>query len=215
MSVPLPDWVHEPSSARIETQKTLSPSDLGGAKALPGDAGLDEDAALLHGRQIHLLLEHLPVYPESDWPKMGRALLAFGPDAATEGGADRLVAKVGVILTDPKLSHLFAADALAEVSITADLPELNSQRIHGTIDRLIVEETTVLAVDFKSNATVPKRQEDTPSGLLRQMGAYLSALQQIYPDKSVNVAILWTTTGDLMPLSHEIVMSALSSTATS
>ena len=52
---------------------TLSPSDLGGAKALPGEAGLDEEAALLRGSQIHALLEHLPNHPPEDWEAAARA----------------------------------------------------------------------------------------------------------------------------------------------
>ena len=37
---------------------TLSPSDLGGAKALPGEAGSETDAALNYGSLVHLLLEN-------------------------------------------------------------------------------------------------------------------------------------------------------------
>jgi ATP-dependent helicase/nuclease subunit A len=51
--------------------------------------------------------------------------------------------------------------------------------------------------------------QDVPSGLLRQMGAYAAALAQIYPDRQVEVAILWTRTGQLMLLPCDIVGSAL------
>ena len=80
----------------------------------------------------------------------------------------------------------------------------------GTIDRLIVENDRVCAVDFKTNAVVPASPEETPEGLLRQMGAYASALAQIFPGRRVETAILWTRTAELMPLSHEVVTTALS-----
>ena len=54
-----------------------SPSDLGGAK-VSGVGASDEGRALLRGRQIHLLLEHLPGQPDPE--AMARRLLAHGPD---------------------------------------------------------------------------------------------------------------------------------------
>ena len=81
--------------------------------------------------------------------------------------------------------------------------------ILGTIDRLIVGATHVLAIDYKSNADVPASPDQTPDGLLRQMGAYAGALMQIYPDHQIETAILWTRTADLMRLPHAQVMRAL------
>ena len=59
---------------------------------------------------------------------------------------------------------------------------------------------------------VPEQAEDTPEGLLRQMGAYAQALAQIYPDRAVETAILWTRKARLMPLSPDIVSKALART---
>ena len=67
------------------------------------------------------------------------------------------------------------------------------------------------ASDFAFQATPDK----TPEGLLRQMGAYLEALEHVYPDKTVEVAILWTATGELMTLEHGIVRAALQRAPTS
>ncbi|MGB5838163.1 MAG: PD-(D/E)XK nuclease family protein, partial [Albidovulum sp.] len=94
----------------------------------------------------------------------------------------------------------------------ARLDVLGGCIMHGTIDRLVVTETHVLAVDYKSNALVPDRPELVPDGLLRQMGAYAAMLEAIYPDKHVETAILWTRTGQLMRLDRDIVRLALQST---
>ena len=67
----------------------------------------------------------------------------------------------------------------------------------------------VIAVDFKSNATVPTQPAQCPEGVLRQMGAYAHALGQIYPDRQVETAIIWTRTATLMPLPHDLVSDAL------
>ena len=213
--IALPGWLAARPPAPPETVRPLSPSDLGGAKALPGEAALDEEAALRRGRQVHRLLEHLPAYPERDWPQLAPALLAHGEDAATPGEATALLAEVARILTSPALAPLFAPDTLAEVSLICDLPEFPGRPLLGTVDRLIVAPDHVLVVDFKTNAVVPGSPEEVPEGILRQMGAYAAALSAIYPDRNIETAILWTRTATLMHLPHEMVRTALARAATS
>ena len=110
------------------------------------------------------------------------------------------------MLDKPALAPLFASDALVEVPISAPL---GAQRLHGVIDRLILAPDHILAVDFKTNAELPDRPEDTPEALLRQMGAYAHALALLYPDRRIDTALLWTRTATLMPLPHALVSAAL------
>jgi ATP-dependent helicase/nuclease subunit A len=70
----------------------------------------------------------------------------------------------------------------------------------------------VLAIDYKTNRVIPARPEDTPEGILRQMGAYAHALAQLYPGRQIETAILWTRQARLMPLPPDIVSAALSRT---
>ena len=79
----------------------------------------------------------------------------------------------------------------------------------GYIDRLVISDDKVLAVDFKSNREIPSSPAGTPEGILRQMGAYHEALQAIYPEREVNVAILWTRPAQLMKLSAEDCLAAI------
>lgn len=113
------------------------------------------------------------------------------------------------------LAFLFDSQALAEVNITAQLPEMDDRQMSGTIDCLVVEPDRILIVDFKSNRIVPTSPAETPDGILRQMGAYLSAVEKIYPSHNVEVAILWTRTANLMMLPHDIVRVARLETTTS
>ena len=196
----LPEVFTRPAPAYVAPLPSLKPSDLGGAKALPGEQGLDEEEAKARGSRLHLLLEHLPAQPSTDWPLLAERIL--------EGAADTeaLLAEASAVLTDPALSPVFAPTALAEVPVTA---HLGDQRIYGIIDRLIVTPDRVLAVDFKSNAHVPDNVQNCPKGLLRQMGAYATALAQIYPDRPIETALLWTRTAELMRLPHDLVTDAL------
>jgi ATP-dependent helicase/nuclease subunit A len=200
----LPAFFKTPAPQIKAEEGAISPSDLGGAKALPGEAGLDEEAAKKRGRQIHLLLEHLADEPTGTWPELAPRIL----ENAGEGADDwsDLLAEASQVLNAPHHRHLFDAKALAEVSLTA---KLGDQTLHGTIDRLIVTETEVLAVDFKTNAVVPQNLTSVPDGLLRQMGAYAEALKQIYPDKIVKTALLWTKTGEFMSLPDALITEAL------
>ncbi len=198
----LPQMFLQPAGEAPKTAETISPSDLGGAKALPGDAGLDEDAAKLRGTQLHMLFEHLPSVSQERWAQLCARLL---PDMH-EAERLELIAEATRVLTCDRLSLVFAPDTLAEVPISG---ELNGQRMHGVIDRLIVTEAEVQAIDFKSNFTVPDTAEQCPEGLLRQMGAYACALSQIYPGRTIRTAILWTRTARLMWLPHDLVTDAL------
>jgi ATP-dependent helicase/nuclease subunit A len=198
----IPDWARHPAPAVDRPLPLLSPSDLGGAKVLPGEADPALEAlARQRGTDLHLLLEHLPGCPRADWPGVAARLVAAEPACL-----EQVLSEATAVLADPALAALFAPDAFAEVTVTG---QLGSQRALGTIDRLIVLPDRVLAVDYKSNRLVPDRPEDVPEGLLRQMGAYAVLLGQIYPDRKAEVAILWTATARLMPLPRALVMAAL------
>ncbi len=205
----LPACFSRPATLPPAPPDAITPSELGGAKALPGDAGLDEDTAKRRGRQIHLLLEVLPTEHEADWPDIAQRLFLRGPDAADASDLRGLLDEAARVLKSPALAPLFAPGTLAEVPVTAPLLQ---GRLHGIIDRLIITETTVRIVDFKTNAEVPVTPEACPEGILRQMGAYAAALAQIYPSHGIETAILWTRTADLMVLPHDLVTDALDRT---
>jgi ATP-dependent helicase/nuclease subunit A len=211
----LPRWAREHAPPAVEAPAVLRPSDLPGEKALPGEAVLAEgDDPLRRGRQLHLLLEHLPHHPPARRPEIAASLLMSGEDAVTDSAELALLLEDAArVLDEPALAPLFAPGALAEVAVTAPLPELGGRRVHGTIDRLIVEPGRVLAIDFKTNRIVPGTPQEVPAGLLAQMGAYRAALGQIYPDRTIETAILWTAVPRLMPLPDDLVTAAFARAA--
>lgn len=208
----LPDYFMQNAPLR-KPLKTISPSELSDDKALSGEHGLDEAAAKRRGTQIHRLLEFLPDMPQADWPDAARRLLGHGTDSASGDEFDLLFAEVEKVLTKPALSELFGKNSLAETGITANLAALGGRRIHGLIDRLIIGKDAILAVDYKSNAVIPEAPENCPAGLLAQMGAYAHALREIYPDRQITTALLWTRPATLMRLPHDLVSAALQATS--
>ena len=210
-----PDWAFAPVKTPVRPARPVSPSDLGGAKIMPGDEGLESEAAMLRGTRIHRLLEYLPERDRADWPAMARRLLTSGPDAAKEAEIADCLAEAEAVLTAPALADLFRPGALSEVAVTAPIAALGGRVIDGIIDRLIVQPDRIIAVDYKTNAVVPGAVAEVPDGLLRQMGAYVLALRRIYPDRKVEVAILWTKTATLLTLPHDIVIAACESSTIS
>ena len=201
----LPALLWERAAMPEASPRVLSPSALGGAKALPGDMGEVGDAALERGTQLHLLLEHLPLWPRAQWHDIATDLLASTEDGAPADLA-ALVGEAMQVLDTPGNAALFAPGTLAEVEITADLV---GRPLFGVIDRLVVAEDHVLAVDYKSNRQVPRSPQEVPEGLLRQMGAYRRALAQVFEGREIRVALLWTATGALMELPTDLVDTAL------
>lgn len=195
--VTLPDWALRAGPVGTGPVAPLSPSDLGGEKALAGEGGLPEEQAKARGTALHRLLEYMPGLPPSAWPALARDLVA-----------DPVERQMLMNEAEAVLAHadLFAPGTLAEVPVTAMLA---GKPLFGIIDRLVVAPDHVLAVDFKSNRVVPARPEAVPEGLLRQMGAYAEALAQIYPDRRIETALMWTARAQLMRLPPEIVRGAL------
>lgn len=201
-SVTLPDWLSHPALDAPHPPQVLSPSDLGGAKALPGEPLFPEAEAKARGTALHLLLERLPGTDPALWPAQSVALV--GETLAAE-----MLAEARAVLDARDLSPLFGADTLAEVAATAPW---NGRTLAGTIDRLVIQSDRVLVIDYKSNAVVPATTAEVPEGILRQLGAYAHMLGQIYPDRRIETAILWTKAPRLMPIDPEIVRQALSRT---
>ena len=83
------------------------------------------------------------------------------------------------------------------------------QLFNGLIDRLVVTDTSVMIVDFKNNLKVPKDASEVSNDYLMQLAAYKMALQQIYPDKEVKCALLYTREAKLIALPADKMAEAI------
>lgn len=186
--------------------QTLSPSDLGGAKIIFADdaPAAELDAAEL-GTAVHKLLEVLPIMPQTDWDNLGQKILQQFPQLII----DVALAQARAVLSDQAIFDAVFAQGMSEVNITGHLNGDPGKPVLGAIDRLIIADDRVLAVDFKTNQLPAATPAQVPEGILRQMAAYHACLTQIYPDKTVKTAILWTTSGNLMVLPQDIVTKTL------
>ncbi|MGB0966598.1 MAG: 3'-5' exonuclease, partial [Halocynthiibacter sp.] len=202
-----PQWIDAKPSPCPASLRTVSPSDLGGAKVLAEvlDGEGDKDQAMLYGTLVHHLLEHLPPLAGSERAAHAQGLLLEWTDV-DETVKNMAMAEALDLLQIPALFDVFSPETQAEVALSADLPD--GQRLHGIVDRLLLRDGRVTAVDFKTNRLIPVTVQNVPEGLLRQMGAYAHALSQIFPKHEIDTAILWTKSGELMPLPHDLVSGA-------
>jgi ATP-dependent helicase/nuclease subunit A len=201
-----PDWLAQPAPPTSPLPRPVLPSDLGGAKVMPGEAegGAEGDAARAWGTALHRLLEHLPALPPASWAEAAYALSDPGaPDPAA------LLAEAQSALTALTAALPQDANLLREVEVAAPLDALRGRLVAGKIDLLHLSPDRVLAIDYKSNLIVPQTAKQVPDGLLRQMGAYAAILERLYPGRRIETAILWTRSATLMPLPCDIVRAAL------
>lgn len=206
----IPYWARRPAPRPEKRPRALSPSDLGGEKALAGEAlALGDDSGKRRGTQLHLLLEHLPGLAPEQWPEQAPKILLLAGYPANSAEIETILAETGRVLASPEMAEFLAPGALAEVELTAALDELGGARIHGTIDRLVITKDRVRVLDYKSNAVVPRSAAQVPLGILRQMAAYRAALRQIYPGRAIDCLILWTRNCTLMPLTDAQLDAAI------
>ena len=55
---------------------------------------------------------------------------------------------------------------------------------------------------------MPATPAEVPQGIIEQMALYVVALAQIYPDRTIEAAIVWTSAPKYMPLPHKMVRDA-------
>ncbi len=212
----IPAWAHRPAPPPLAKMVKFRPSD---ALAAGNDNRPGAASPLAQGREsqlrqlgtvVHSLLEYLPALPQEERAEAARRYLArpaWKLDAATQQATAQ---QVMAVLQDPEFGILFGSDSRPEVNVSgliekAGLPQMMS----GQIDRLVVGEKTVTIVDFKNSRKIPAHAGEVSEDYIIQMAAYRLALQQIYPDKKVKCALLYTQAAKLVALPDKKLDAAL------
>ncbi|HWI85108.1 MAG TPA: double-strand break repair helicase AddA [Sphingomonas sp.] len=194
----VPIWLRSPAPQESRPSRPLAPSSLGEdlvADPPPGPAQID---AAQRGRLLHALFERLPNLPPEARAMAGDRWLERSAGITDPTQRAALVSDVCAIIADPAYAELFAPDALAEAPIAAVLAD--GLVVAGTIDRLLVRPDRVLLVDFKTGRRPPADARSVPEHHLRQMAAYAAALSVVFPDRTVEAALLYTAGPILIPL---------------
>ena len=136
--------------------------------------------ALQRGTLVHRLLQSLPDIAAERRREAALAYLARNADGWTEEERQALAESTLALIADARFAPVFAPGSRAEVSIVGRLerPGGRPALVSGQIDRLVVTDSEVLIVDFKTNHAPPSRPDEAPRGYVRQLALYRAVLAQ-------------------------------------
>jgi ATP-dependent helicase/nuclease subunit A len=207
-----PSWLDRAARAEPTPVRLVSPA-LADDEAAPMRAAVSgsygrREKALARGVLVHRLLQSLPDIPAGARAEAARRYLAR--TAATFSAEERelMVEQIRLLLDDPRFSQLFSPGSRAEVPIVGRLKG-GALAVSGQVDRLAVTNDCVLIADYKTNRPAPCRLADVPPAYIAQLALYRAVLAQLYPEKRIRAALVWTNVPDLMEIPDAKLDAAL------
>ncbi len=159
------------------------------------------------GNLIHKLFEILPEVSPSARADVAARYLGREPDL-NDAQRSEMATAVLTVLSDDRFAEAFGPQSKPEVALAGEIGTDSRGlplMLSGRIDRLVVTEDRVLIIDYKSNRPAPQTAEGAAIAYQRQMAGYVALLRKIYPQKTVESALLWTDGPRLTPLSEALV----------
>jgi len=206
-----PAWALRPAPAETAPAR-ISPSRLSPSARIAAPSPLAEAGGLgryRRGDLIHRLLQLLPDVASADRPGAAERLLAREPELSGSQRAEMAAAALAV-LDDARFSAIFGPGSRAEVALAGTSPKLPAGlAVSGRLDRLLVAPARVLAADFKTNRPSPSCIEEADPAYVLQMAVYWAVLQEIFPGRAVEAALIWTDGPKLMPVPGNLMAQAL------
>ncbi len=210
----IPDWARRapkegekvlgrftPSQYKVANDHYSAPSPL---------EGKNEKYLAQLGVIVHDLFEFLPSLPKEEREDAAKKYLAKPAWNLKEDEQRRTLKSVLDVLDDKEFAALFGPNSRPEVSIAGIIERGGEkQMMNGQIDRLVVDDKTVMIVDYKNSRRVPKDAKGVQTQYVVQMAAYRLAMQKIYPDKEIKCALLYTRQAKMIPLPNSLLDAAL------
>jgi ATP-dependent helicase/nuclease subunit A len=199
----LPSWLREPAPLESRPPRPLAPSSVGEDDVPNPPPTPDMREGADRGRLLHQLFERLPAVPPEERARRADAWLERSAGVGDVETRRRLIEDACRIISHPDYAEIFSPEALAEAPIAAVTPD--GSVITGTVDRLLVGDRAVRLIDFKTGRAVPAAASEIPAAHLRQMAAYVAALEVIFPGRSVDAALLYTSGPRLHALPRDLL----------
>ncbi len=202
-----PDWLRQLAQTPAPPMRLAAPSRLlEDQTRVAAPFGQNRSAALRRGRLIHALLQTLPDLAPDTRRARAEHFLARAPETTPEERAEMLAVTLQT-LDHPEFAPVFAPGGRNEAAIVGTLP--SGQMVNGRVDRLIITETEILIIDYKTDRPAPADASAIHDAYIVQMAAYRTVLQQLYPSKSVNCALLYTDGPKLIRLDGQQMSASL------
>ena len=197
-TAPLPDWLADAVRGEVKPPPLQPSADpLNDDPPVASPLSDDQERRFSRGLLVHKLLQVLPELPPAARPSAMRRFLAKPGLGVEDGMRAAIAAEVSAILDNPAFEALFGPASRAEVPLVG---AIDGQPVSGQVDRLALLDGEVLVVDYKTNRPPPQELDDVSAAYGRQMAVYRGLLRQIYPNRQVRCALLWTEGPRLMML---------------
>lgn len=197
-TAPSPAWLFRPAPEESRPPRPLTPSHLGPDEASNPPPDLTMRAAAERGILLHSLFQRLPDIEPERRVDVADRWLAKQKQVADSARRTEIIKTVLAVMNNPQWSALFAPESLAEAPIAAVVGE---HVISGTVDRLLITDDQIFVVDFKTGRRVPDQAEQAPISYLRQMAAYVAALEKIFPGRPIRAGLLYSHGPEMLELS--------------
>ena len=169
---------------------------------------IDRDKALARGVVVHRLLQSLPDIASAARAEAARRHLARNAAEFSAEERETMLEQILLLPKDPRFAQLFSPGSRAEVAIVGRLMA-GTLAVSGQVDRLAVTSDSVLIADYKTNRPAPRCLAEVPPAYVSQLALYRAVLAQLYPDKRIRAALVWTDVPDLMEISETSLDAAL------
>ena len=207
-----PAWTKAAAPPEPAAARYAAPSRIEDNARVPAPSPLARVSGLgryRRGEIVHKLLQLLPDVAPDQRANAASRLLAGERDLTDDQREEMAQAAFGV-LNDAMFAAVFGPGSRAEVALagtSAHLPK--GLAVSGRVDRLVVDASRVLVVDYKTNRPSPDAIEDADPAYLAQMAVYAAVLREVFPGRTVEAALVWTDGPKLMPVPEKVMAEAL------
>ncbi|PHR16879.1 MAG: double-strand break repair helicase AddA [Sphingopyxis sp.] len=200
--IPTPEWLFRSAPEESRPPRPLTPSHLGPDQASNPPPDLTMRDAAERGILLHSLFQRLPNIAPERRMDVADGWLAKQKQISDPARRAEIIATVLSVMDNPQWSTLFAPESLAEAPIAAVVGE---HVISGTVDRLLITDEQIFVVDFKTGRGVPANAAQAPVAYLRQMAAYVAALEKIFPGRPIRAGLLYSHGPVMLALSPDLI----------
>lgn len=200
---PLPHWARAPAM-RVAALDAAAPSRVAHFDSALFSPRGDGQKRFRRGRLIHGLLQRLPdLSPER---RHAAAIAWLSRQGAEESEAQGYVREALAVIADARFAAAFGPMSRPEAPIVGTVA---GRTINGIVDRLAIDQGRVFVVDYKTDRPAPQEASKAPKPYVLQMALYREVLRQVFPDRGIACALLWTEAPRLMELPDEALDAAL------
>ena len=169
----------------------ISPSDTNNTRYAELES-LDEDVTRIRGIIIHRLLEVFSTTATTNLPQAFEQVRFEFLLQTSNDIFDDCVTEVNNLVNSQSLQQYFNPEqgkqTLNEVPISY---EDSGQNIHGVIDRLIIDDSSITLIDYKSGCSPSDNIVET---FRQQLMLYANGIKIIWPDKVLHTILIFTAT---------------------